>query len=330
MSDGTGAAATPGTVARPLRPSPSDPSSRSTSTPRSIRSPREPPPSRDCGGVGFLLGVAGFAGFGAAYWQNATNFWLGGTLGDRHARASATGFVAWGKYLMPRGPFSEDRHLLAPTAEERQAFVEDFAARGKVAVERRTFLVKTLGLAAGGLRHRRALPAHTLTRAAAEERASTRRRGGRARTSRRQTVAGSRSTTSRSAAFITVFPPDDIGGALSQTMLIHVTSLRAATSPPQPRPRDAGAPQGYVAFSKVCTHAGCPVGPLRGADRAAALSVPPVAVRRDRRARRRSSARHRARCRSCRCTSTRRATSGPRTGYDEPIGPGFWERGGTT
>ena len=57
---------------------------------------------------GVLLSLAGFAGFGAAYWQNGSNFWLGATLGVGLAFFGGR-FVAWGKYLMPRGPFEEPR-----------------------------------------------------------------------------------------------------------------------------------------------------------------------------------------------------------------------------
>ena len=64
--------------------------------------------------------------------------------------------------------------------------------------------------------------------------------------------------------FITVFPETDVGGAYSQTMLIRVDQPPAGgylTPPPQfAKQRATWAPQGYIAFSKVCTHAGCPVG----------------------------------------------------------------------
>ena len=42
--------------------------------------------------AGFLLGAAAFAGFGAAYWQNYSNFWLGVTPRPSASPESAT---AW-------------------------------------------------------------------------------------------------------------------------------------------------------------------------------------------------------------------------------------------
>ena len=114
---------------------------------------------------GFLLAAAGFAGFGAAYWQNYSNFWLAITFSVGFA-GLGYGMVVWGRFLMPRGPFSESRHSHAPTPAERAAFVEDFASRGKVAVERRGLLVKVLGLASGVLGVVLGLPAAEVARPA--------------------------------------------------------------------------------------------------------------------------------------------------------------------
>jgi ubiquinol-cytochrome c reductase iron-sulfur subunit len=55
---------------------------------------------------------------------------------------------------------------------------------------------------------------------------------------------------------ITVFPQGREGSADSQAVLIRVED-GALQLPPD---RLAGAPGGLVAYSKVCTHAGCPVG----------------------------------------------------------------------
>ena len=54
---------------------------------------------------------------------------------------------------------------------------------------------------------------------------------------------------------VTVFPAGSIGDALSQTMLIRLPSNVQTTA------------QGYIAYSKVCTHAGCPVALYRSAAR---------------------------------------------------------------
>ncbi len=60
----------------------------------------------------------------------------------------------------------------------------------------------------------------------------------------------------------TVFPEGNVGHADSQTLLIKLRpeDLQLAAE------RQAWAPQGVVGYSKICTHAGCPVGLYRAED----------------------------------------------------------------
>jgi hypothetical protein len=48
----------------------------------------------------------------ACYWVNAKPWTLGATMGGG-LFFLGVGLIAWGKYLMPRGPFVEERHELA-------------------------------------------------------------------------------------------------------------------------------------------------------------------------------------------------------------------------
>ncbi len=279
-------------------------------------------------GSGFLLAAAGFAGFGAAYWQNYSNFWLAITFTVGFG-GLGYGSVVWGKYLMPRGPFSESRHDLTPTPSERDAFVEDFASRGKVAVERRGFLVKTLGLASGVLGVVLAFP---LIRSLGPLPGTTLRKTAWRKGSYLVDINGRKIKPAdlEVGGFITVFPPDDIGGAYSQTMLIRVTTLPEGGFLPPParfaKQRATWAPQGYIAFSKICTHAGCPVGLYE--ELTEKMLCP---------------------CHQSLFDVTDAATPkfGPaprplpqlplyidkagyfraQKGFDEPVGPGYWERG---
>lgn len=273
--------------------------------------------------VFFLVAIAGFAGFGAAYTQNADNFWLGFPLAIG-VIFFGLGLGAWGKFLMPQGPFEEPRALMQTTTEEKELFVSDFASRGKVAIERRGFLGKALGAAAAVLgivaafplvRSLGPLPKHSLY--------TTKWRKGSYLTD----INGRRLKTSDIdvGGVVTVFPQDDVGGALSQTLLLRPQTTDIVTM----KGRETWAPQGYIAFSKVCTHAGCPVGlyeqafeellcpchqsmfdiytgamPIFGP---APRPLPQLPLYIDRSGHLRAQ-----------------------DGYDEPIGPGFWERGGTT
>ena len=55
---------------------------------------------------------------------------------------------------------------------------------------------------------------------------------------------------------LTVFPEGHTGAADSQTILVRVD---LSTFQPLPG-RESWSPDGYLAYSKICTHAGCPVG----------------------------------------------------------------------
>jgi ubiquinol-cytochrome c reductase iron-sulfur subunit len=60
---------------------------------------------------------------------------------------------------------------------------------------------------------------------------------------------------------ITVFPEGHRGSPVSQALLIRVDPAQLDLPPG----RGTWAPKGHVAFSKICTHAGCPVGLYRAA-----------------------------------------------------------------
>ena len=79
-----------------------------------------------------------------------------------------------------------------------------------------------------------------------------RHRAGRARRAR---------TTSAVDGFITVFPEGNAGRCQRPTLLIHT---RPGQNSPRPG-REDWAVDDLVAFSKICTHAGCPVGLVPGA-----------------------------------------------------------------
>ena len=70
------------------------------------------------------------------------------------------------------------------------------------------------------------------------------------------TARRSRHRPSRSGSFTTVFPEGFEGSADSQAVLIRVEPGQLQLPPD----RLAGAPEGLVAYSKICTHAGCPLG----------------------------------------------------------------------
>ncbi len=137
----------------------------------------------------FVLSMVFFGLAGAAYWQSWNVWTFGGALG---AGLFALGFglTAWGKYLMPQGPFVEERHVLASTSEERDAMSAALVERSAVVVKRRSMLGGLFAVGCGHLRDRGGLPAHPLPRPAAQGRARRHPMEGRFRPGRLQRPAG--------------------------------------------------------------------------------------------------------------------------------------------
>ncbi|HEY1762261.1 MAG TPA: Rieske 2Fe-2S domain-containing protein [Acidimicrobiales bacterium] len=209
-------------------------------------------------GVLFVLGMLGVAGFGAAYWVNAKPWIIGATMGVG-LFFLGIGLVAWGKYLMPRGPFVEERHTLANDEADREAFAAAIVERGGGIVKRRKVLAGLLGGGMGIfgivalfplLRSLGPLPKGTLFHTDWRKGAYAVDSSGRRITQGELTVG----------SIVTIYPEGkqntDRGQAVDQTVLIRISNENFTTQ----KGRESWGPKGYVAYSKVCTHLGCPVG----------------------------------------------------------------------
>jgi ubiquinol-cytochrome c reductase iron-sulfur subunit len=205
-----------------------------------------------------LLGIVGIIGFGVAYWYNADPWVYGVTLGGG-VLLLGFGITAWGKYLMPKGPFVEERHDLRGTDEERDLFNAALIQRGGGVLGRRKLLagMAGLGLAAFGvvaafplIRSMGPLPEKSLDR-------TNWRKGTYLVDSTGREV---RVDDMAVGGIVTVYPRGlqntDEGQAVDQTVLIRLSTEDFTTRPG----RETWGPAGYVAYSKLCTHLGCPVG----------------------------------------------------------------------
>jgi ubiquinol-cytochrome c reductase iron-sulfur subunit len=216
--------------------------------------------------VVFVVAMVFFGLAGAAYWQNWNPWTFGGALG---AGVFALGFglTAWGKYLMPQGPFVEERHTLASTPDERDAMSAALVERSAVVVRRRMLLGGLFAAGAGIFGIVAAFPLiRSLGPAPGDEldvsqwKAGTVLVDSNGRPVRRETLVV--------GGIMTVYPRNqmriengevtftDNGLATDQTVLIRVSDEPFTTEPG----RESWTPDGYVAYSKVCTHLGCPVG----------------------------------------------------------------------
>jgi ubiquinol-cytochrome c reductase iron-sulfur subunit len=178
---------------------------------------------------------------------------LEGALVFFTAGGLSVGFVLWGKKLMPQGPFVEEREPMTPTERDRAEFARDFEL-SEEAIARRTFIGRTLLLALGALGAALVFPIRSL--------------GPKPGRSLFQTAWGRGSLVVREdgtpvtvndldeGSVVTVFPNGHLDAADSQALLIRVDPADLTAVPG----RETWSPEGYICYSKICTHAGCPVG----------------------------------------------------------------------
>ena len=164
----------------------------------------------------------------------------------------------WANHLLDAREVVEERHELTSGAAGRQAFEMALTEEVGPVLGRRSLLVKLLAGAGGALGLALLLPVLSLGPAPG----NTLKRTPWARGKRVVDENGEPVTidTVPEDGFLTVFPEGAEGAADAQTLLIHVRpgSLKL------PPDRMAGVPDGtHVAYSKICTHAGCPVGLYR-------------------------------------------------------------------
>jgi ubiquinol-cytochrome c reductase iron-sulfur subunit len=230
----------------------------------------------------------------------------------------AVGLILWAKQMMPGGPFVEEREQSLGVAEAQQAAAHSLEAGGHV-IERRGFLAKMLGAALGALGIAALFPIRSLGTAPGRSLFQTAWRDG-ARLVTLDDVP-LRAQDLDVGGVLTVFPQGHTDAADAQALLIRL-------APGEYEPlegREEWAPMDFVAFSKVCTHAGCPVGlyqptshellcPCHQSVFAVLETAAPTAG-----------------------PATRRLPQLPlaiddegylvaRSDFPEPVGPGFWDR----
>jgi ubiquinol-cytochrome c reductase iron-sulfur subunit len=163
------------------------------------------------------------------------------------------GFVLWGKYLMPQGPFVEEREPMEPPPVER-AEVEEDLVRSGATMPRRAFLTRMLLAALGALGAAAVLPIRSLGPKPGGSLFHTAWRPG-ARLVDSEGVPVRAGDLVRGGV-LTVYPEGHTDKADAQTILLRLDPSRVRPIPG----REDWSPEGHLAYSKLCTHAGCPVG----------------------------------------------------------------------
>ena len=173
--------------------------------------------------------------------------------------ALGAGIVLWAQDLMDTPEVVEERHPAASSAVEAAEF--QAALTEEAGFSRRKLLVGMLLGAIAGLGAALAIPVLSLGPTPGAEQFSTSWRAG-----KRLVGLNGQPVHADDLAvdsLLTVFPDGAVGASDSQTLLIRVPPDVLRLDPE----RASWAPDGYVAFSKLCTHAGCPVGLFRATER---------------------------------------------------------------
>jgi ubiquinol-cytochrome c reductase iron-sulfur subunit len=161
------------------------------------------------------------------------------------------GLVIVGHHLLGGELGIEERHVLVDPEEE--ADVDEALERISI-ISRRRLLTGSLLAAVGARAAAAVFPIRSLGPSPGRALDVTPwRRGRRAVTSDNTPV---RATDVPPGGLVTIFPEGTPGSADGQAVLIRVDPGALQLAPG----RESWAPDGLVAYSKVCTHAGCPVG----------------------------------------------------------------------
>jgi ubiquinol-cytochrome c reductase iron-sulfur subunit len=169
------------------------------------------------------------------------------------------GIVIWAVRLIEAPVEAEEHVSLASSEEHRSAVASAVDLEG---LTRRRFLVRLLLGAGAALAAALAIPLFSLGPRPTRELFTTAWRAG-------SRVVDADGTPIRPAdlglgSVRTVFPEDAVGSADAVTLLIKVRPSELQLDGERAR----WAPEGAIGYSKICTHAGCPVGLYRAEDNA--------------------------------------------------------------
>ena len=199
----------------------------------------------------FLISLGASVGFLAVYWTSASHVLLGGTAALAMG-SFGCGLVLWSHWFMKNEEVIDAREVLVSTPPEQEAVTKDLLAQDEV--QRRKLL---LGLVSGALAAF-AVVFVSLFRSFARPpypalKPTIWRPGDRLVTLEGRPV---NVDTLHVGSTISVFPENRIDAENAQVVLVRVSQdlLRL------PADRANWAPSGYLAYSRVCTHAGCSVG----------------------------------------------------------------------
>ena len=201
----------------------------------------------------FAVGTLGAVAFAADFWVGGHNTQIEGAAACVALAGFALGLGLWANATLPGGQDEQERETLRSTDAERAQFVAEFEGGEHMLVRRRLVLAFAgIGLTASGIAA--LFPFRALGPRPGNSLRTTPWHKGR----RLVTATGDplRPSDLADGSAVPVFPEGMVDPANSQSVVIRYGS---ADFRPKPG-RETWTVDNCVAYSRVCTHAGCPVG----------------------------------------------------------------------
>jgi ubiquinol-cytochrome c reductase iron-sulfur subunit len=202
----------------------------------------------------FVVAMVAALGLAVVYWQGGQTQ-LEGALLAVVSGGIGVGIVLWAKHFMPGEEVSEDREPLPSSEADRAAFAHDFEVGESTLRSRRLLLTSAIG-AATAFGAALLFPIRSLGPRAGGGLKRTAYGGGGVRVVQAD-GAPVKPDQLPDDSVVTVWPEGHVEDADAPTLLIRTRSDQGF----KPRAgRDDWTVEGIVAYSKLCTHVGCPVG----------------------------------------------------------------------
>lgn len=201
--------------------------------------------------AGIVLSMAGSIGFMIAYGRQESTQWQGFALACVFA-GFAIAALGWARWILPHEEVVDLRDTAPSPVADRAGQTEAFS-HGVAYLTRRRWLTRMAYTALGLFGLAALFPIGSLGPEPDDALFHTRWKRG----ARLQRADGTlvRASEMNPDSVATVFPEGNIGDSQSMTVLVRL-----------PDGVGKNTVQGYVAYSKMCTHAGCPVALYRASD----------------------------------------------------------------
>jgi ubiquinol-cytochrome c reductase iron-sulfur subunit len=204
-------------------------------------------------GIAFTVTVLGAAGFAVAYCLGGNTQLLGIALGVAFAGLTA-GLWLWGRHLLPSGGYVEERPVLGAPPRDRHLLAQ--ATAGPESPLRRRGLVGMLLVAVGSLGVAALFPLRSLLSFRKPDPVPALRRTAWGAGVRLVTPDGVpvRAADINTETIQIVVPEGHLKDGDAPAFVVRIDPARLTSAPP------GGLTGGkLVAYSLLCTHAGCPV-----------------------------------------------------------------------